>query len=170
MNGHLPVLKIKLPEELNLETWKETFRKFFRERKIAIKKEISEDLLREVFLEVEGKITEKTEYKVDKIEFPNLYGVFLWKRDFKRFKTTIWDIMAEEAKRKTLEVFEEEHGEKLTREKFVNGASALSLPLEEDQRFYFISVVNKRSIRHEMTHFFELVLKFKKGSLQWIFY
>lgn len=166
MNRYLPVLNAKLPEELNLETWKETFKKFFEEKKIPIKQEISEDLLREVFLEVKEKIAEKSEYKVDKIEFPNIFAVLLWKRDFKKFKATIWDNMTEEAKKKTLEFFEEEHGEKCTRKKFVNGAPAFATPLEEDESFYFIAVINERSLKHEITHFFELVLKLKWGSLQ----
>ena len=61
----------------DLETLKGAIKRYFRKQKIGIEAEISEDTLREVFSEAKEKIAEKTDYKVEKIEFPNMFASLL---------------------------------------------------------------------------------------------
>ena len=152
----------------DLETFKGVIKKYFREQKIGIEAEISEDILREVFSEAKEKIAEKTDYKVEKIEFPNMFAVLLYKRDLKKFKATVWDSMDKEARKKSIKVFLEEHGEKLTKEKFINKVPAFSTPFEEDESFYFVAAIKEKSLKHELTHYFEVSLKLPPGSLLYI--
>ena len=76
--------------------------------------------------------------------------------------------MNEEERKKTLKSFEEEHGEKLTREKFINRVPAFSTPFEEDESFYFVAIINEKSLKHELTHYFEVALKLPPSSLLYI--
>ena len=152
----------------DLETLKGAIKKYFREQKIGIEAEISEDILREVFSEAKEKIAEKTDYKVDKIKFPNIFAVLLCKRDFKKFKATTWDSMDEEEMKKTLKSVEEEHGKKITRKKFINNVPAFTTSFEVDESFYFVAVIKEKSLKHELTNYFDLALKLPLGHLLYI--
>ena len=71
------MLNFKDRDFKDLETLKGAIKRQLRKQRIGIKAEISEDILREVFSEVKEKIAEKTECKVEKIEFHNMFAVLL---------------------------------------------------------------------------------------------
>ena len=73
-----------------------------------------------------------------------------------------------EERKKTLKSVEEEHGKKITRKKFINNVPAFTTSFEVDESFYFVAVIKEKSLKHELTNYFELALKLPLGSLLYI--
>jgi len=168
------MLNLKDRDFKDLETLKRAIKRQLGRRKIGIRAEISENLLREIFSEVKEKIKQKTKYEVDKFDFPKNYlsAWLFWKRDYRKFREFVFDTHSETERKKTEQVWKEEYSKE---EPFSTveqkGAKNFTLVLKKNkdaEETFFLIVLSSRnrdSLRHEFTHYFEIVMKLPYGSL-----
>lgn len=151
------------------ETLKRKVKEELRKHKIGIRGEISENLLKEVFFEVKERIKQKTEYKVNEVDFPKdyLFAWVFWNRDWRKFLRLVFLSQSME-REKTQKAWNEEYPEeKPTLEEKIEGTKSVTIPLMEETFFLIgLSSANRESLRHEVTHYFEVTLNLPIGSLK----
>ena len=162
---------------LNPKTLKRHIKKELKKQKIGIAEELSENLLKEIFLETKERIKNKTKYKVDEIHFPKDY-LFAWlicERDWRKFLTCVFLSQSKNEREKTEQSWKEEYPEEQpTFEEKLRGVKSVTIPMPSERNekptFFFIGLSSKRrtSLEHELTHYFEVKLNLPVGSLKFI--
>jgi len=170
------VLNLRNKALTSLPTLKRAIRKQLKTERIKIREEICESLLKEIFLEVKERISHRTEYKVNEIDFPKdyLFALLFSKEDFKSFLRFALYTQKKRERKRTEKAWKREYPrEKLALEERIKGITNVCIPLKRKRRkqtFFLIglSSENRKSLRHELTHYFEVTLKIPEGSLMHI--
>jgi len=134
--------------------------------KVKIKRELSETELRVAFEEVREEIRRETEYNVERIEFPLFLGLVLKKTYFRKVYRRLMEMDKEGLREGSLY----EYGDERLTPRIYNGfIQFIRIELKEVRRCFDLSIIilrsdgdNKRNMKHEITHFFEIKLK-KQG-------
>ena len=162
------MLNLKDEDFKDLESLKRAIKRQLKKRKIKIREEISEDVLEEIFYKTKENIKQKTKYEVDKFDFPKKF-LFAWLflgKDYRKFRKLVFSSMSKDERRKTKEVWKEEYSlsEPFSRTRVKN------FSISFNDSFFVIALSSRRrdSLKHEITHYFELVLKLSFNSFQHI--
>lgn len=167
-------LEITKEEGLNFERLKRHIRKELKKHGIRIAEELSENLLKEIFLKTRERIQNKTKYKIEEIQFPEdcLFAWLICERDWRKFLTYVFLSQSENERKKTEQSWKEEYAEeKPTFEEKIRGTKSITIPISEktdEPRFFFVASSSKKrtSLEHEFTHYFEVKLNLSVGSLR----
>jgi hypothetical protein len=162
-------------EEMNLERLKRHFRRELKKHEIRIAEELSENLLKEVFLQTKVRIKNKTKYRVEEMHFPKDY-LFAWlicEKDWRKFLTHVFLSQRDNERERTEQSWKEEYPEeKPTSEEKIRGVKSITIPISTDEsdvpNFFLIWLSSKKrtSLEHELTHYFEVKLNLSVGSLR----
>ncbi|MDH5266163.1 MAG: hypothetical protein OEW62_00640 [Candidatus Bathyarchaeota archaeon] len=162
---------------LNLKKLKKHIKKQLENQEIGIAEELSENLLREIFLDTKERLKNKTKYKVNEIHFPKsyLFALLVCERDWRKFLTYVFLSQSKNEREKTNQSWKEEYPEeKPTFEEKMRGVKSVTIPISSEKTdkptFFFIGLSSKKrtSLKHELTHYFEVKLNLPVGSLGFI--
>jgi hypothetical protein len=162
-------------EGSSLERLKKHIRTELKKHEIRIAEELSEDLLKEIFLKTKERIKNKTTYRVQEIDFPkeHLFAWLICERDWRRFLTHVFLSQNENETERTEQSWKEEYPEeKPTLEEKIRGVKSITIPISTDKsdvpNFFLIWLSSKKrtSLEHELTHYFEVKLNLSVGSLK----
>ena len=168
-------LKSMKEEEMNLERLKRHFRRELEKHEIRIAEELSENLLKEIFLKTKERIKNETKYKLEEMHFPkdHLFAWLICEGDWGRFLTCVFLSQSENESEKTEQSWKEEYAkEKPAFEEKIRGVKSIIIPISSktsvEPNFFFIGLSSKKttSLEHELTHYFEIKLNLSIGSLE----
>ena len=158
---------------VDLGKLKRHIKEVLRRHKIGIREEISEGFLKEIFLEVKEKITQKTKYKVMGIGFPkdHLFALLFWKRDWNRFLRYVRLSQSKTERERTELSWKREYSEEKMPplEKWIGGTKGVLIPLMEETYFLIgLRSMNRETLGKELTHYFEKQLDLDEGTFKHI--
>lgn len=152
----------------DLGTLKQHIALYLAKHHVETEEEISPFLLKEVFLETKKQIQHKTAFDVSNIDFPadQLFAWVFSSYDWQKFrKLTFLSMKPDESERTELAFKQEYPTREIIHEERVKN---LIVVLKNSKTFYLIALssLNRESLRHEMSHYFEHVLGLKHNALR----
>jgi len=146
----------------DLELGKKIFLDTLKPLEVKIKRELSETELRVAFEEVRTEIQRETEYNVERIEFPLFLGIVLKKTYFRKIYRRLREMDKEGLREGSLY----EYGDEILTPRVLNGfIQILNIALEKVRRYFELPIIilrsdsDRRNLKHEITHFFEIKLR-----------
>ncbi len=152
----------------DLGTLKQHITLYLTKHHVETEEEVSPFQLEEVFLETKKQIQHKTAFDVSNIDFPagQLFAWVFSYYDWHKFRNLTFLSMKRDERERTNHAFKQEYpNEEIMHEERVKN---LLVVLEGSKTFYLIALspLNRESLRHEMSHYFEHVLGLEHDALR----